>query len=47
MARPPRLGGSRWRAGCVVPQLEMLTYYGVRSAFKQWEASPLKAIYYF
>jgi len=29
------------------PRLEMLTYYGVRSAFKPQDALPLNAIYYF
>jgi glucosamine--fructose-6-phosphate aminotransferase (isomerizing) len=33
--------------GCVVPRLEMLTYYGVRSAFNPRDALPLNAICYF
>jgi hypothetical protein len=28
MARPPRLSGSRWRADCVVPRLEVLVNRG-------------------
>jgi len=33
--------------GCVVPRIEMLTYYRVRSAFNPRDALPLNVIYNF